>query len=61
MELLLRKMYHIDEKLDRIMEKPMKNTGNDEEELLIKGVNMRRLHAYAYGLQLMDTYFRKMS
>ena len=62
MELFLRKMYHIDEKLDRITEKLMKNTGDDEEELLIKGVNVRRLHAdclYSYGLQLMAILFSK--
>lgn len=65
MELVLRKLAKLEQKIDSLTDLVTKNKlqGNaHEEELMFKGVNVRRMHAanpYAYGLQLMDVLFTK--
>ena len=62
MEQVLKKLSPMDEKLDRIAKLLMNKGDASKQELIIKGVNVRRLHAdcpYGYGLQLMDVLFTK--
>ena len=62
MEQVLKKLSAMNEKLDCITELLMNKGDASKQELTIKGINVRRLHAdcpYAYGLQLMDVLFTK--
>ena len=64
MELLHKHLVRVEKKIDHLTKLLEKNEheGKKEEEVLIKGINVRRIYApnpYVYGLQLMDAFFTR--
>ena len=62
--LILRKLAKVEKKVDHLAEllEARKNDDEHEEDLMFKGINVKRIHAAnpnAYGLQLMDVLFTK--